>query len=163
MFGEIGEQVGVYMRGQLITSALAGLFSYGVLLILGVPEPLALAFIMALTDAIPLAGPLIGTVPAVLMALTRGTTTSLIVLAAYVLYQQFEGHILLPRIYGHTMKLSPSIVVISILIGATLLGVLGALLALPVAAAIPVVMRYIVEWQEREDQEQSPEEQRVLP
>ncbi len=163
MFGEIGVQVGDYMRGQILTSVLAGVFSYSLLLIFHVPEPLALAFIMAVTDAIPLAGPLIGMVPALLMALTVGTPTAFIVLVAFVLYHQFESHILLPRIYGRTMKLSPSVVVISILIGATLMGIMGALLALPVAAAIPVVLRYIQEWREREDTEQSPEEQRALP
>jgi predicted PurR-regulated permease PerM len=152
LFGEIGIQVGDYIRGQLITSVLAGIFSYVILLALGVPEPLALAFLMALFDAVPMAGPLIGTVPAVLVALTKDTTTALMVLAGYVIYHQIESHILVPRIYGKTMKLSPSIIVIAILIGATLLGILGALLALPVAAAVPVIFRFVQEWRQREDE-----------
>jgi predicted PurR-regulated permease PerM len=151
MFGEIGLQVGGYMRGQLITSLLSGLFAYALLGALRVPEPLALAFLMAVTDAIPMAGPLIGTVPAVLMALTVGTPVALIVLAGYILYHQIESHVLVPRIYGTTMSLSPSVIVIAILIGATLMGVLGALLALPAAAAVPVVIRYVQEWQDREE------------
>jgi predicted PurR-regulated permease PerM len=92
----------------------------------------------------------------VLIALTRGTPVALIVLAAFVLYHQIESHVLVPRIYGRTMSLSPSIVVIAILIGATLMGILGALLALPVAAAVPVVLRYIQEWQDREEAGQTP-------
>jgi predicted PurR-regulated permease PerM len=156
MFAEIGLQVGSYMRGQFITSAAAGLFSFIVLTALNVPEPLALAFLMAVSDIIPMVGPLIGTVPAVLIALTRGTPVALIVLAAFVLYHQIESHVLVPRIYGRTMSLSPSIVVIAILIGATLMGILGALLALPVAAAVPVVLRYIQEWQDREEAGQTP-------
>jgi predicted PurR-regulated permease PerM len=156
MFAEIGLQVGSYMRGQFITSAVAGLFSFIVLTALNVPEPLALAFLMAVSDVIPMVGPLIGTVPAVLIALTCGTPVALIVLAAFVLYHQIESHVLVPRIYGRTMSLSPSIVVIAILIGATLMGILGALLALPVAAAVPVVLRYIQEWQDREEGGQTP-------
>lgn len=76
---------------------------------------------------------------------------ALIVLVGLVLYQQLENHVLVPRIYGSAMSLSPSIVVLAILIGATLMGIVGALLALPVAAAMSVVLRYIQEWQEREE------------
>jgi predicted PurR-regulated permease PerM len=150
MLQEIADQVGGYIRGQLLTSALAGLFSYLLLLACGVPEPLALAFLMAVADAVPMVGPLIGTVPAVLLALTRGWPTAVIVLVGYVLYHQVESHVIVPRIYGGTMKLAPSIIVIAILVGATLMGILGALLALPVAAAIPVVLRAVAEWRERE-------------
>jgi predicted PurR-regulated permease PerM len=150
MLAEIAEQVGGYMRGQLLTSALAGLFSFGLLLALRVPEPLALAFLMAVADAIPMVGPLIGTVPAVLMALTMGAPTAIAVGVAYVLYHLFESHVLVPRVYCNTMKLAPSIIIIAILIGATLMGMLGALLALPAAAAVPVVLRYASEWRERE-------------
>jgi putative heme transporter len=150
MLAEIAAQVGGYMRGQLLTSALAGLFSFVLLLALGVPEPLALAFLMAVSDAVPMVGPLIGTVPAVLMALTRGAPIAIAVGVAYVVYHQFESHVLVPRVYGNTMKLAPSIIIIAILIGATLMGILGALLALPVAAAVPVVLRYAGEWCERE-------------
>jgi predicted PurR-regulated permease PerM len=150
MLAEISAQVGGYMRGQLVTSALAGLFSFALLVALHVPEPLALAFVMAAADAIPMVGPLIGTVPAVLMALTLGAPTALAVGAGYVIYHLFESHVLVPRIYGNIMKLSPSVIIIAILIGATLMGILGALLALPVAAAVPVVLRYVGEWRDRE-------------
>jgi predicted PurR-regulated permease PerM len=101
-------------------------------------------------------GPLIGTVPAVMMALTQGTPVALIVLVGYILYHQVESHLLVPRIYSTTMSLSPSVIVIAILVGATLMGILGALLALPVAAAVPVVLRYIHEWQERDEEEGTP-------
>src|SRR6185369_3391343 len=104
----IGSQVGDYVRGQLITSGLAGLFSFILLWALGVPEALALGALMAVADVIPMIGPLIGTVPAVLMAFTLGPRTALIVLVCYITYHQLESHILVPRIYGKTMKLSPS-------------------------------------------------------
>jgi predicted PurR-regulated permease PerM len=150
MLAEIAVQVGGYMRGQLVTSVLAGLFSFVLLAALRVPEPLALAFLMAVADTVPMVGPLIGTVPAVLMALTRGGPTAAGVGIAYLLYHQLESHVIVPRVYGNTLKLAPSVVVIAILIGATLMGILGALLALPVAAAVPVVLRFVEEWRERE-------------
>ena len=162
MFAEISVQVGDYMRGQIITSAQAGLFSYVFLSIIGVPEPLPLAFLMAVADVIPMAGPLIATIPAFLLALTVGTKTAVIVLIGYLLYHLVESHILVPRIYGSSMKLSPSVILIAIMTGASLMGILGALLALPVAASIPVVFRYIQEWREREDQLQEGDT-RTLP
>ena len=152
MFGEIGAQVGDYMRGQLITSVQAGVFSYILLLAIRVPEPLPLAVLMAIADVIPMVGPLIGTVPAVLMGLTLGPSKALIVLVGYVVYHQLESHIIVPRVYGKAMKLSPSIIVFSIMIGAMLMGVEGAMLALPAAAAAPVVFRHVQEWRQREDE-----------
>jgi predicted PurR-regulated permease PerM len=88
----------------------------------------------------------------VLIALTRGLPTALAVLVGYVLYHQLESHVIVPRIYGDTMKLSASVIVIAILIGATLMGILGAILALPVAAAVPVVLRFVDEWRELESE-----------
>jgi predicted PurR-regulated permease PerM len=152
MFGEIGSQVGDYMRGQLITSVQAGVFSYILLLVLGVPEPLPLAVLMAVADVIPMIGPLVGTVPAVLMALTLGPAKAVIVLVGYVVYHQIESHIIVPRVYGRAMKLSPTVIIFSLLVGAMLMGISGALLALPAAAAAPVVFRHVQEWRQREDE-----------
>jgi predicted PurR-regulated permease PerM len=150
MLAEIATQVGAYMRGQVLTSVLAGLFALLLLWAFRVPEPLALACLMAVADAIPMVGPLLGSVPAVLMALTQSVPTALAVGIGYVLYFQLESHVLVPRIYGKSMKLSSSAVVIAMSMGATLIGILGAVLALPVAAAVPVVLRFVSEWRERE-------------
>jgi predicted PurR-regulated permease PerM len=143
MLDELATEVGAYTRAQLVTSALAGLFAFLLLWSLRVPEPLALAFVMAVANAIPMIGPLLGTVPAVLMALTRSGPTALAVGVGYLLYFQFENTFLIPRMYSKSMKLSASAVVIAITMGATLMGILGAILALPVAAAVPVVLRFV--------------------
>jgi predicted PurR-regulated permease PerM len=152
MLEEIAVQVGSYMRGQLLTSGLAGLFTYLLLLGFGVREPLALAVWMAAADAVPMVGLLIGTIPAVLMALPRGMPVALAVLAGTLIYHLIESHIIVPRVYGTTMKLPATVILIAILIGATLMGILGALLALPVAAAIPVMLRFVAEWRERQSE-----------
>lgn len=152
MVGEIGVQVGAYMRGQMITSLLAGAFAFTVLTALNVSEPLALAFLMMVADVIPLVGPLIGIVPAVLIALAGGVPTALIVLTAYLAYQQLESNVIVPRVYGEALKLSPLVVLVAFLVGAKLMGMLGLLLALPTAAAIPIIVRHVTAWRERVDE-----------
>jgi predicted PurR-regulated permease PerM len=142
-------QVGAYTRGQLVASGLAGLFAFLLLWLLHVPQPLALAFLMAVANAIPVIGPLLGTVPAVLAALTMSVPTALAVAAGYLLFYQFESQFLIPRMYSKSMKMSASAVLIAISMGTTLMGILGAILALPVAAAVRVVFRFVREWQER--------------
>ena len=146
---EIGTQVGNYMRGQMITSALAGLFTCILLWVTGVPGALALGALAAVADAIPLIGLLLALLPATLMALTVSPTKALIVAVAYLVYHQVENYFISPKVYGGTLGLSLTVIVISLLIGTELMGMMGALLALPVAAAIPSVLAYIQEWQDR--------------
>jgi len=148
LIGEIGDQVGGYMRGQLVTSAMAGGFCFVLLLVLQVPAALALGALAAIADAIPLIGLLIALVPAVLMALTISPGKAIIVAVAYLIYHQFEDHYIAPKIYGSALGLSLTVIVISILIGVQLMGMLGALFALPVAAAVPAIITFIQAWQE---------------
>ncbi len=145
---EIGTKVGDYMRGQLITSAIAGGFSFVVLWAAGIPAALALGAWAAIADAIPLVGSLIALLPAALLALTLSPGKAGFVIVAYLIYNQLESHIIGPKIYGNTLGLSLSVIVISLLIGVELMGMMGALIALPVAAAIPSVIAFIQEWQE---------------
>jgi predicted PurR-regulated permease PerM len=132
--------VGGYVSGNLLISFIAGL-SYGiVLLVLGVPFPLALGFIVALLDLIPLAGATLAGVIVVAAAFVTGTTEGIIMAVFVVVYQQLENHILQPVIYGRTVQLSPLVVLIAILIGSQVAGVLGALGAIPVAGALQVIL-----------------------
>jgi len=146
---EIGTQVGGYMRGQMITSALAGIFTCILLWVTGVPGALALGALAAIADAIPLIGLLLALLPATLIALTVSPTKALIVAVAYLVYHQVENYFISPKVYGGTLGLSLTVIVISLLIGTELMGMMGALLALPVAAAIPTLLAYIQDWQER--------------
>jgi predicted PurR-regulated permease PerM len=148
LVSEIGGQVGGYMRGQLITSAIAGAVSFVILLALGIPNALALGVLAAITDAIPIVGFLLALLPAALIALTVSPVKALIVAVAYLVYNQIEGNVIAPKVYGNALGLSLTVIVISLLIGVELMGMLGALLALPVAAAIPSIAAYIRKWQE---------------
>jgi predicted PurR-regulated permease PerM len=139
---DIGLQVGAYVRGQLILSICAGSYFFALLLVLGVPDALVLALVAALADAIPFAGLLIALVPACLSALSISSMQAGLVALFYLLYHQLEANFIAPRVFGSTLGLSVSIVVIAIIVGVELLGVVGAMLALPVAAALPIVIRY---------------------
>jgi len=133
--------VGGYIRGQLITSALIMVFTGVLLELLGVPDALALAIFAGLTDVIPFIGGVIASAPAVIAASGQGASTAIIVVIAMFIYQEFETRILVPRLYGRVFRMSPALILIALLIGGTLLGILGALLALPVAAGVQMVVR----------------------
>ncbi|CAA9554342.1 MAG: hypothetical protein AVDCRST_MAG49-2062 [uncultured Thermomicrobiales bacterium] len=137
----ISQSVSGYIVGQGITSLIFGVFTFVVLSALGVPQPLLLAVIAAFADAIPIAGVIIATVPAALLAATESIQTAAIVVVAYLIYQQVENYIIVPRIYKGTLQISSIAVLIAVLIGGQLLGITGVLLALPIAAAIPAIER----------------------
>ncbi|MFI5234457.1 MAG: AI-2E family transporter [Gemmatimonadales bacterium] len=133
--------VGGYMRGQLITSAAIGTFTFLLLTACQVPNALSLALFAAVADVIPFVGTMLATVPAALAALSQGVPVALVVLVALFIYQEMESRVLIPRIYGRTLRLAPTTVVLALLAGAILLGVIGALLALPVAAGVQMVFK----------------------
>jgi predicted PurR-regulated permease PerM len=134
--------VGGYIRGQIVTSACISVFTFVVLFALGVPNALGLAVLAGVADVIPLIGAFIAIIPGVLSALNVSITAAIIVLVALLLYQQFEDRVLTPRVYGSTLRLPTIAVFLAVIIGAKLMGVVGAVLALPAAAAIRVFLMY---------------------
>ncbi len=133
--------VGGYMRGQLITSLSIAVFVFVLLTILGADNALAIALFAGLTDIIPFVGGYVASTPVVIAVTPHGTTVTLIVLGLMVAYQEFESRILVPRVYGRVLRLPPAIVLIALLVGGTLAGILGALLALPIAAGLQMLIR----------------------
>ena len=132
--------VGGYVRGQLITSAAIAVFMFGLLTACGVDNALPLAVFAGLTDVIPFVGGLLATVPAVLAALGRGLPIAVLVAIVLFVYQEVESRILVPRVYGRVLRLPPATVIVALLIGGALLGILGALLALPIAAGLRMML-----------------------
>jgi predicted PurR-regulated permease PerM len=133
--------VGGYMRGQLITSAAIGAFVFVLLTAFGVDDAFALAVFAALTDVIPFVGGYIASAPVILAVSGSGAGAMVGVTALMFAYQEFESRILVPRVYGRVLRLPPAVVVIALLVGGSLAGILGALLALPIAAGLRMVMR----------------------
>jgi predicted PurR-regulated permease PerM len=140
MAQEIAHTIGGYVTGNLLISVIAGFFTTIVLLAVGVPFALALGLLVAILDLIPLAGATLGAIIVTLVALTNSLSSALIVLAFFVVYQQLENHLLQPIVYGRTVKLSPLAILVSVLVGAEVAGVIGALGAIPVAGTIQIVM-----------------------
>ena len=139
-FPAVTNVVNGYVVGQAINSTLFALFALILLSALNVPSAAVLALIAAIGDAIPQIGVTLATIPAVLLALTQSLETALIVLAAYFIYQQIENYVTSPRVFSRTLQLSPLVTLLAVLMGGKLLGIIGLLLALPVAAAIPTVV-----------------------
>src|SRR3954469_1290536 len=132
-----------YITGNLLISMICGSLSYAVLAIMGVPYAGLIALFVGLADLIPLVGATLGAVIATLAAFVQSTTAGIVVIVFFVLYQQLENHLLQPLIFARTVKVNPLTVLIAILIAVELAGILGALLAIPVAGIIQIIARDI--------------------
>jgi putative heme transporter len=132
--------VGGYMRGQLITSLSIAVFVFILLTVTGADNALPIALFAGLTDIIPFVGGYVASTPVVFAVLPNGTTTIIVVVGLMILYQEFESRILVPRVYGRVLRLPPAIVLVALLVGGTLAGILGALLALPIAAGVQMLI-----------------------
>ena len=138
---DVYRTVGGYVSGNLLISVIAGVSVTIVLLIMGVPYAVALGLLVAVLDLIPLAGATVAGVIVVLVAFLHSVPAGIVLLVFIIAYQQLENHFLQPLIYGRTVELSPLVVLISVLVGAELAGILGALAAIPVAGSIQVIVR----------------------
>ncbi|MEO8332004.1 MAG: AI-2E family transporter, partial [Gallionella sp.] len=128
--------VGGYIRGQVITCVFMAVFMFVLLVACGVPNALAIAVFGGVADVLPYIGIFLTMGPAVVAAMSQGTVVTVIVLVLMLVYEEFESRLLVPVVYGRAMRLPSSVVFFSLIAGATLLGIVGALLALPVAAAM---------------------------
>lgn len=146
--------VGGYIRGQVITSVLMAGFVFILLQACGVANALAIAVFAGIADVLPYIGPLFSVGAAVVAALPRGSDVTLIVLVLMLAYETFESRLLIPKIYGRALRLPSSAILFSLLAGSVLSGVVGALLALPVAAALLMLIEELrVELPGQQEQE----------
>lgn len=132
--------VGGYMRGQILTSALIGVYVFALLVAFRLPNALAFGVFAAAADVVPFVGGALTIAPIALAALPHGTVVTLVLVGLVVVYQEFENRVLVPRIYGRVLRLSAAAVTIALLVGGQLLGILGALLALPFAASLRMIV-----------------------
>jgi predicted PurR-regulated permease PerM len=139
------QAVSGWVAGNVLTSIVAGVATTVVLLLIGVPYGGLLGLWVAFADLIPLVGATLGAIPAIIIAFTVSIPVGIAVLIFFVVYQQFENHVLQPAVYGKTIKLNPFLVLLAVLVGVELAGFLGALLALPVAGIIQIVVLDVVD------------------
>ncbi|MCL7455298.1 MAG: AI-2E family transporter [Anaerolineae bacterium] len=144
LWNDVENTLGAYVRGQVILMFAVGLACYLGLVVLGIPFAPALAVIAALTEAIPIVGPIAGAIPAVLVGLTISWPMGLAVAALYLVVQQLEAHILVPRVMHRAVGLHPLVVILALVMGGILNGVVGALIAIPIAGAIQVIVHHLL-------------------
>ncbi|TCL35832.1 putative PurR-regulated permease PerM [Anaerospora hongkongensis] len=140
---EMGNVISGYIRGQIVISIIMGVLVFSGMYLLGVDYPLVLGLLATLTETIPIIGPVIGAIPAILLAYIISPALAVKVIVFYILIQQIENHLIVPNIMGHTIDLHPIVVVISLLIGGHIYGVAGMMLAVPVTALLRVVIRHL--------------------
>ncbi|OLE37863.1 MAG: hypothetical protein AUG48_03365 [Actinobacteria bacterium 13_1_20CM_3_68_9] len=157
---DISDAIAGYVLGNFVISILAGLVTYVTLRILGVPFATPLAILFGFFDLIPLVGATLGGIlVGIVVAFAADFPLGLIVWAAVlILYQQVENNLIQPFVYGRAVQLHPLIVIVAILIGAALLGVLGALVAIPAAAAVQAVIRDFWRFRQRDQAAAQPGE-----
>ena len=148
---EVAVVTGQYIRGNLLISLICGGILLTGLLILGIPYALPLALFAAILDLLPLVGGTIGAIPALIISFGISPTTGFLVLALHLAYQEAENAIISPAIYNKALNLSPALSFLSVIIGGSLFGIVGAFLALPVAASLPVVIKYKEDYEKRNE------------
>jgi predicted PurR-regulated permease PerM len=145
LFSRIGTAIGNYVAGALLQATVAGFTSWIMLMILGVDYALPLAVIVFLLDLVPLVGATLGAIIVGIVTVFSDFPIDTIIWTIYaIVYQQVENNVIQPRIQARAVQLEPLVVLISVLFGSTLFGVLGALLAIPVAASIQITIREYV-------------------
>jgi predicted PurR-regulated permease PerM len=147
-FEELAEpillKIGGYIAGNIGISLIAGALAFAFLAIARVPFPVALALWVAIADLIPLVGASLGAIPAIIVAFFGSVPLGIATIVYFIVYQQAENYFIAPRVMNKAVDLSPAAVLLSALIGASLLGVLGALMAIPAAAAIKLLVQELV-------------------
>lgn len=141
----IEEKLGGWLRGQLFLSLVIGTLTYVGLLILGVPYALPLAVVAGILEVVPVIGPIISAIPAVLITLTISPVLSLGVTAMYFIIQQLENNLIVPQVMKRAVGLNPLAVILAIAIGSRLLGIVGALLAVPLTVVLQIIVTEILE------------------
>lgn len=142
---ELGRISGQYIRGNLLISFICSATIFIGLFFLGIPYALPLAIFAGILDLLPLIGSTIGAIPAVILGFTISPLTGLLTMVLFGVYQAIENDILAPNIYNKVLNLLPFLSFVSVIIGSILFGIAGAFLALPIAAGIPTIIRYLEE------------------
>lgn len=136
----IERRLGSWARGQLILMGVVGLVTGAAYVMLGVPSAVLLGLVAAITEVIPIIGPMLGAIPAVLVAGTVSLELAIVVGVVYAIVQVVEGAVLVPYVMRSSIGLSPFLVIVSLLVGGAAGGLVGALLAVPLAAALEVAL-----------------------
>ena len=137
-------RVGSFVGSQIVIAAMASVFVFILSIVLGLPSPIAIGMIVLVCGLIPLIGHFLGCTIVTIIALTQSIAIGVIAFVAYVVYVQVENYVVTPRIMKRTLAVPGAVTIISALIGSSLLGLVGGLLAVPVAASIILILDEVV-------------------
>lgn len=140
---DIDHALGSYIRGQFLVCVIVGTLAYIGYLIIGIPYPLLLASVVAVTNIIPYLGPFFGAAPALIVASTVSIKMMLLVAIVNTLCQILEGNIISPQVVGRTLHMHPLSIIFALLVGGELAGIVGMILAVPIFAAVKVIVQHI--------------------
>lgn len=141
---KVEDKLGSWLRGQILLSLIIGTLAYIVLLILNVPYALPLAILAGLMEVVPVIGPIISAIPAILVAYLSSPALALMVAGSYFVIQQLENHLIVPQVMKKAVGLNPLIVILAVAVGGRLLGIAGALLAVPITVVLQIVTEDIL-------------------
>lgn len=143
IINEMGFVVSAYIRGQIMISIIVGISVTIGLYVLQVDYPFVLGLLAMLTETIPIVGPIVGAIPAIFISYLASPISAINVIIFYILIHQMENSILLPKVMGNTVAVHPVVIILSLLIGGQLLGIVGMMLAVPIAAILKVILHHL--------------------
>lgn len=138
---QVNGKLGAWLQGQLVLSLVVGFLTWISLTLLQIPFALPLAVIAGLLEIVPTVGPIIASIPAIIVALTISPNMALIVIALYIIIQLLENHVLVPRIMQRAVGLNPVVVILGVIVGGRLMGISGALLSVPFISLVVLIVR----------------------
>jgi len=141
IISQIENKLGAWLRGQIILSFVIGIAMWVALTVIGLPFALPLALLSGILEIVPTIGPIISSIPAVIVALTISPALAITVIVLYLLIQMLENNLLVPKIMEKAVGLNPIIIIIGVMVGAKVMGVLGALLSIPFITTLLVLFR----------------------
>lgn len=140
---QVEDKLGAWFRGQITLGVFIGSITWIVLTVIGLPFALPLALLAGILEIVPTLGPILSAIPAVIVAFSISPLTALVVVIAYIVIQMLENNLLVPKVMEKAVGLNPIIIILAITIGASLLGILGALLSIPFIAMATIIIRNI--------------------
>ena len=154
MLGDLSLAIKTYLFFQLLLAVIVWIITTLILLALGVPNAFILGLLAGILEVVPIIGPILASIPAIILALSQGSLVwpiegipfALLVAGAYIVIQQIEGNVLIPQIMGRGVNLHPVVIIFGILAGASLAGIIGIFLAAPLIASLRIIAGYIKDW-----------------
>ena len=143
LFLEIQHVLSRYIRGQILMSCIIAVLTFIGMWAMGVPYPMVVALLAAITEWIPIVGPIVGAAPAIILGALIDPALAVKVLIFYVVIQQIDSHLIMPQVMGAVIKLHPVVIIIALLIGGTLFGIAGMILTVPVTAVLQILCKHL--------------------